>query len=114
MGGKLWTAKKVCVLARRLFGAAFTDRGMRKLLRRLGFSFQRPDRRAVEGDGPRDGTGPSGPGSNCAGRPRPRVRGSCSLTRSGSARTICRVAPGVARGTRRWRRRAGTGSASTP
>lgn len=50
VGGKLWTAKKVCVLARRLFGASFTDRGMRKLLRRSGFSFQRPDRRAIEAD----------------------------------------------------------------
>jgi transposase len=50
VGGRLWTAKKVCVLAKRLFGTSFTDRGMRKLLRRLGFSFQRPDRRAVEAD----------------------------------------------------------------
>ena len=38
------------MLAHRLFGASFTDRGMRKLLRRLGFSFQRPDRRAIEAD----------------------------------------------------------------
>lgn len=38
------------MLARRPFGALLTDRGMRKLLRRLGFSFQRPDRRAIEAD----------------------------------------------------------------
>jgi transposase len=50
IGGRLWTARKVCFLAKRLFGVTFTDRGMRKLLRRLGFSFQRPDRRAVEAD----------------------------------------------------------------
>jgi transposase len=50
VGGRLWTAKKVCVLAKRLFGVSFTDRGMRKLLRRLGLSFQRPDKRATEAD----------------------------------------------------------------
>jgi hypothetical protein len=48
VGGKLWTAKKVCVLARRLFSVSFTDRGMRKLLRCLEFRCQRPDRRAIE------------------------------------------------------------------
>jgi transposase len=50
VGGRLWTAKKVCVLAKALFEVSFTDRGMRKLLRRLGFSYQRPARRAVEAD----------------------------------------------------------------
>jgi transposase len=50
LGGKLWTRRKVCVLAERLFGASFTEQGMGKLLRRMGFSFQRPDKRAIEAD----------------------------------------------------------------
>ena len=50
LGGKLWTRRKVCVLAERLFGVSFTDQGMGKLLRRMGFSFQRPDKRAMEAD----------------------------------------------------------------
>ncbi|WP_233163639.1 IS630 family transposase [Glycomyces salinus] len=48
LGGKLWTRRKVRVLAERLFGVSFTEQGMGKLLRRMGFSFQRPDRRAIE------------------------------------------------------------------
>lgn len=50
LGGKLWTRRKVCVLAGRLFGVPFTEQGMGKLLRRMGFSFQRPDKRAIEAD----------------------------------------------------------------
>jgi len=50
LGGKLWTRRKVCVLAERLFGVSFTEQGMGKLLRRMGFSFQRPDKRAIEAD----------------------------------------------------------------
>jgi transposase len=50
LGGKLWTRRKVCVLAERLFGASFTEQGMGKLLQRMGFSFQRPDKRAIEAD----------------------------------------------------------------
>ncbi len=50
MDGRLWTARSVAGLARELFGAIYTDRGMRKLLTRWGFSFQRPDKRAVEAD----------------------------------------------------------------
>ncbi len=50
LGGKLWTRRKVGALAERLFGVTFTDQGMGKLLRRMGFSFQRPDKRAIEAD----------------------------------------------------------------
>ncbi|WP_029767251.1 IS630 family transposase [Haloglycomyces albus] len=50
MVGRLWTARTVAVLARELFGAIYTDRGMRTLLTRWGFSLQRPDKRAVEAD----------------------------------------------------------------
>lgn len=50
LGGKLWTRKKVVALSERLFGVSFTEQGMGKLLRRMGFSFQRPDKRAVEAD----------------------------------------------------------------
>ena len=50
LGGKLWTRRRVCVLAERLFGVSFTEQGMGKLLRRMGFSFQRPDKRAIEAD----------------------------------------------------------------
>jgi transposase len=48
LGGKLWTRGKATQLARRLFGVSYTERGMGKLLRRRGLSFQRPDRRAIE------------------------------------------------------------------
>ncbi|WP_203217850.1 IS630 family transposase [Nocardia terpenica] len=48
LDGKLWTRRKVAALARRLFGVSYTERGMGKLLRRIGLSFQRPDRRAIE------------------------------------------------------------------
>jgi len=50
LGGTLWTAAKVAALVRRLFDTTFTDRGIRKILRRLGLTFQRPDRRAFEAD----------------------------------------------------------------
>jgi hypothetical protein len=50
LGGKLWTRRKVCVLAERLFGVSFAEQRMGKLLRRMGFSFQRPDKRAIEAD----------------------------------------------------------------
>ena len=48
--GKLWTRRKVCALAERLFGVSFTEQGMGKLLRRMDFSFQRPDKRAIDAD----------------------------------------------------------------
>ncbi len=48
LDGKLWTCRKVAELTRRHFGVSFTERGMAKLLRRRGLSFQRPDRRAIE------------------------------------------------------------------
>ncbi|MFD3595923.1 IS630 family transposase [Nocardia sp. NPDC058640] len=48
--GKLWTRRKVSELARALFGVHYTEEGMGKLLRRMGLSFQRPDRRAIEAD----------------------------------------------------------------
>jgi transposase len=50
LGGKLWTRRKVCALAERLFGVSFTEQGMGKVLRRMGFNFQRPDKRAIEAD----------------------------------------------------------------
>lgn len=50
LGGKLWTRRKVAGLAKKLFGASFTEQGIGKLLRRHGFSFQRPDKRAIEAD----------------------------------------------------------------
>ena len=48
LDGKLWTRRKATELTRRLFGVSYTERGMGKLLRRMGLSFQRPDRRAIE------------------------------------------------------------------
>lgn len=48
LGGLLWTLRKVAELCRRLFGVSFTEQGMGKVLRRMGFTFQRPDRRAIE------------------------------------------------------------------
>jgi transposase len=48
LGGLLWTLRKVAVLCQRLFGVSFTEQGMGKVLRRMGFTFQRPDRRAIE------------------------------------------------------------------
>ncbi|MGQ4600448.1 IS630 family transposase [Nocardia sp. R6R-6] len=50
LGGLLWTLRKVAELARRLFGVTYTEQGMGKVLRRMGFTFQRPDRRAIEAD----------------------------------------------------------------
>ena len=50
LGGTLWTALKVAALVQQLFGTTFTDRGIRKILRRLGLTFQRPDRRASQAD----------------------------------------------------------------
>lgn len=50
LGGLLWTLRKVAELSRRLFGVSFTEQGMGNMLRRMGFSFQRPDRRAIEAD----------------------------------------------------------------
>ena len=50
VGGTLWTAVKVAAVVQDLFGTTFTDRGIRKILRRLGLTFQRPDRRAFQAD----------------------------------------------------------------
>ena len=50
LGGTLWTAVKVAALVQDLFGTTFTDRGIRKILRHLGLTFQRPDRRAIQAD----------------------------------------------------------------
>ncbi len=36
LGGTLWTAVKVAALVQQLFGTTFTDRGIRKILRRWG------------------------------------------------------------------------------
>ncbi|MCX4096668.1 IS630 family transposase [Nocardia sp. alder85J] len=50
LGGKLWTLRKVVALAHRLSGVSFTEQGMGKLLRCMGFTFQRPDRGAIGAD----------------------------------------------------------------
>jgi len=50
LGGTLWTALKVAALVQQLFGTAFTDRGIRKILGRWGLTFQLPARRASEAD----------------------------------------------------------------
>ncbi|WP_157930702.1 helix-turn-helix domain-containing protein [Glycomyces xiaoerkulensis] len=50
LGGKLWPRKKVVALSERLFEVSFTEQGMGKLLRRMGISVQRPDKRAIEAD----------------------------------------------------------------
>ena len=50
VGSTLWTATKVAALVQQLFGTTFTDRGIRKILRRPGLTFQRPDRRAFQAD----------------------------------------------------------------
>jgi hypothetical protein len=43
----LWTRRKIAVLAERLFGVTFTDQGIGKLLRRLGFSSIEADPEAM-------------------------------------------------------------------
>lgn len=50
LGGPLWTSKKVHVFLRAHFGVRFSHGGLIRLLRRLGLSFQRPDRRARQAD----------------------------------------------------------------
>lgn len=114
LGGKLWTRRKAVALAERLFGVTFTEQGMGKLLRRMGFTFQRPDRRAIEADpaAMREWTEVTYPALR--ERARAKAGWSCSATRSGCAPTNCPGAPGAARARRRWSSGRGTGPASTP
>ncbi|MEV0544358.1 helix-turn-helix domain-containing protein [Nocardia salmonicida] len=44
----MWTRRKVAELASQQFRSSFTEQGIGQLLRRMGLSFQRPDRRAIE------------------------------------------------------------------
>lgn len=46
----LWTTKRVRDLVKREFGRIYTTVGIWKLLRRMGFSWQRPKRRPKERD----------------------------------------------------------------
>lgn len=47
-GGLLWTTPKVHAFLQRHFKVHYSHGGLIKLFRRLGLSFQRPDRRARE------------------------------------------------------------------
>jgi len=46
----LWTTKRVRDIVKREFGMTYTTVGIWKLLRKMGFSWQRPKRRAKERD----------------------------------------------------------------
>jgi len=50
LGGLLWTSRKVDAFIKVHFKVRFSHGGLIKLFRRLGLSFQRPDRRAREAD----------------------------------------------------------------
>ena len=49
-GTELWTLKRVGMLIERLHGVRFSDVHVWRLLGRLGFSSQKPERRAIERD----------------------------------------------------------------
>lgn len=49
-GTELWTLKRVGVLIERLHGVRFSDVHVWRLLGSLGFSSQKPERRAIERD----------------------------------------------------------------
>lgn len=86
LGGALRIAAMVRALAWQLFGAAFTDQGIRKLLRHLGAAFQRLGRCTSEAALPEtNGSGPVEPTRTRASGPGPRThhRG-CSPTGTGS------------------------------
>lgn len=48
--GALWTSRRVTALIARHFGITFSDRQVRRILHRLGWSRQRPVRRATQRD----------------------------------------------------------------
>ena len=47
-GTELWTLKRVGVVIQRLYGVKFSQTQIWRLLGALGFSVQKPDRRAIE------------------------------------------------------------------
>jgi transposase len=47
-GTELWTLKRVRVLIERMFGVSYSDVHVWRLLGQLGFSNQKPERRAIE------------------------------------------------------------------
>lgn len=47
---ELWTVKRVRVLVKREFGIGYSNTGCWELLRRLGFSPQKPEKRALQRD----------------------------------------------------------------
>jgi len=49
-GTQLWTLKRVRELVRRLYGVRFSEVHIWRLLGALGFSSQKPERRAIERD----------------------------------------------------------------
>jgi transposase len=49
-GTELWTLKRVRVLIERLYGVRFSQVHVWRLLGALGFSSQKPERRAIERD----------------------------------------------------------------
>lgn len=49
-GTELWTLKRVRVLIERLFGVSYSQVHVWRLLGQLGFSNQKPERRAIERD----------------------------------------------------------------
>jgi transposase len=49
-GTELWTLKRVRVLIERLYGVCFSEVHVWRLLGAMGFSSQKPDRRALERD----------------------------------------------------------------
>ena len=49
-GTELWTLKRVGVLIERLYGVKFSQTQIWRILGGLGFSVQKPERRAIERD----------------------------------------------------------------
>lgn len=49
-GTQLWTLKRVCLLIERLYGVRFSEVHVWRLLGSMGFSAQKPERRAIERD----------------------------------------------------------------
>lgn len=49
-GTELWTLKRVGILIRRMYGVAYSQTQVWRILGGLGFSPQKPDKRAIERD----------------------------------------------------------------
>ena len=49
-GTELWTLKRVRTLIKQLYGVTFSDVHVWRLLGTMGFSSQKPERRAIERD----------------------------------------------------------------